>query len=85
METVKIEINVGKESKEVADVLSELIKDIRAGKKLEALTENLTGIMAAVNGYDLLDDEQKDVSRHATRGYLTMKLSEALDLDKPTE
>ena len=35
--------------------------------------------MAAVEGYDLLDDEQRDVSKHATRGYMTMELSEALD------
>ena len=81
---VKVEIEVGKETKEVADVIAELVKDIRAGKKIEALTENLAGVMKAVEGYDMLDDEQKDASRHGTRGYFAMKLSEALDLDKPT-
>ena len=70
---------------DVADVLSELVKDIKAGKKLEALTENVSGIMAAIDGYEQLGPEQRDVSRHATRAYMGMKISEALDPDKPAE
>ena len=81
--TVNVDLPVGKESKDVVDVLAELIKDIKEGKKLEALTENIPGIMAAVEGYDLLDDEQKDASRHGTRAYLVYKLSESLEYKAP--
>lgn len=82
VQTVDITIAVGKESKDVADVLSELIKDIREGKRLGALTENIAGIIKAVDGYEMLDDEQKHKSKHGTRAYLSMKISEALDHKK---
>ncbi len=83
VQTINVQLQVGKESKDVADLLAELIKDIKDGKKLEALTENIPGIMAAVEGYDLLDDEQAHESRHGTRAYLAMKLSEAIEYKKP--
>lgn len=82
VQTVDVTIAVGKESKDVADVLSELVKDIRDGKTFGALTENLTGIIKAVDGYEMLDDEQKHESKHGTRAYLSMKISEALDHKK---
>ena len=85
VETVNVTIAVGKETKDVADVLAELVLDIKAGKKVEALTENLGGIMEAVKGYEMLGPEQKHSSRHATRAYLGMKLSESLDVDKVEE
>jgi len=79
VETVEVTMQVGKESKDVADVLAELVKDIRDGKTVGALTENVQGIMKAVEGYDKLDDEQKHASAHGTRAYLAMKLSEAIE------
>ncbi len=85
VETVNVTIAVGKETKDVADVLAELVLDIKAGKKVEALTENISGIMEAVRGYEMLGPEQSHSSRHATRAYLGMKLSESLDVDKVEE
>lgn len=79
VETVNVTIAVGKESKEVADCLAEIVEDIRAGKKLEAVAENLPGLMTAIDGYDKLDDEQKHDSKHGTRAYISMKLSQAID------
>lgn len=79
VETVKVEMEVGKESKDVADALHDLIEDIKAGKDVGAIaTENLPGIMSAVNGYDKLDDEMKHKSRNATVAYSGYKLAEAL-------
>lgn len=83
VETIDVQIQVGKESKELADALSELVKDIREGKNIgEISSENLPGIVQAVDGYDKLDDEQKAPSRHATRAYIGMKISEAIDEKK---
>lgn len=79
VETVNVSMIVGKESMDVVDVLAELIKDIKEGKKLEALSENMTGLIAAFEGYKMLDDEQRHESKHGTRAYLVMKLSSALE------
>lgn len=78
VETINVTMEVGKESKDVVDVLAELINDVKEGKKLEALSENMTGLIAAFEGYQMLDDEQKHESMHGTRAYMVMKLSEAL-------
>lgn len=88
VQTVDVTIAVGKESKDVADVLAELVKDIRDGKTIGALAENIGGIIKAVDGYEMLDDEQRHESKHGTRAYLSMKISEALDYkksDMPTQ
>lgn len=80
VQTIDVTIAVGKESKEVADALSELVADIKAGKDISVIAaENLPGVMKAVEGFDQLDDEQKAPSRHATRAYIGMKISESLD------
>lgn len=80
IQVVKVEIEVGKESKEVADAIAELVKDVKAGKDVSLIAaENLAGIAQAIEGYQKIGPEQKHDSRHATRGYLGMKVSEALD------
>lgn len=77
--TVEKVLVVGKESSEVADSLSELIKDIKAGKDVSLIAaENLPGLVKAVDGYDKMDDEMKHSSRNATVAYSGYVVAEAL-------
>lgn len=79
METVTVEIEVGKESKEVADALGDLVADIKAGKEVAAIVaENIPGLLKAIDGFDKLDDEMKAVSRNATVAYVAYKVADAL-------
>lgn len=79
VETVEVTIEVGKETKEVADAIHDLIVDIKEGKDITAITaENLSGLMKAIEGFDKLDDEQKHKTRNATDAYAAMKLTDAL-------
>lgn len=79
IKTEKVELEVGKETKEVADAVSELIKDIREGKNLTIIAgENLPGLAKAIEGVDQLDDEMKHKSRNATVAYTGYKVAEAL-------
>lgn len=79
VQTVAVELKVGKETKEVADCVSKIIKDIKAGKPVsEIATGNLQGLYTAVEGFDKLDDEAKHKSRNATGAYASYQLAEAL-------
>lgn len=82
MEKVSVEIMVAKESKDIIDVLAELVKDIKEGKKLEALTENVAGIMAAVDGYDKLGEEIKSDAKQDTVAYMVAELWKAFEHKK---
>lgn len=79
VETVKVELEVGKETKEVADAIHGLVSDIKAGKDVSAIAlENLPALMKAVEGFDKLDDEAKHKTRNATGAYAAYKLADAL-------
>jgi len=79
VKTVKVELEVGKETKEVADAIHDLIEDIRAKKDISAIAaENLASLIKAVEGVDMLDDEMKHKSRNATVAYTGMKVADAL-------
>lgn len=80
IETVNKTLVVGKETSEVADALRELILDIRAGKDIAAIaSENLPGVVTAVEGYDKIDEEIKHESRADTSGYVVAQIFKGLD------
>lgn len=84
MESVKKELLVGKESAEVIDAIAELVKDIRAGKDVALIaTENLTGLVTAVEGYDKIGAELGGELRNHTASYLVSQVLDALLPDEP--
>lgn len=67
--TVKKEVEVCKESMEVFEALEGLVKSIKEKKDVAVLVaENLPKIMVAVEGFDKLGDEVKDVHFYETAG-----------------
>lgn len=79
VETKQKTLVVGKESSEVVDAIGELISDIKAGKDVAAIaTENLSNLMEAVKGYEMISLEAKHSSRNATAAYGGFVLAEAL-------
>lgn len=83
MESVKVEIEVAKESKEVVDAVVELIADIRAGKDISLIAgENLPGLLKAVEGVDKLGEEMKSNLRNETISYAGLKLADVIAPDE---
>lgn len=79
VQTVKVELEVGKETKEVADCLRRVIEDIRAKKPIaEIASGNLSSLYTAVEGFDKVDDEFKHKTRNQTGAYAGLQLTEAL-------
>lgn len=77
--SVKVEIEVGKESKDVVDLVADLIEDIKAKKDVSAIAaENLPGLMKAIEGFDQLDDEAKSKHRNSTIAYTGMRFADVL-------
>lgn len=83
MDTVKVEIAVGKETKEVIDALVELVADIRAKKEITLIaSENLQGIYKAIEGVDQVGVELKSDLRNETISYAGLKIADALAPDE---
>jgi hypothetical protein len=79
LQMVKVEIEVGKETKEIIDFVSDLIKDIKAGKDMAAIAaENLPGLISAVGGFQELPAEMQGPSLAGCVGYAGSKVVEAL-------
>jgi len=78
---------VGKEISEIAEGLKEIILDVRAGKKMEVVSENLMNVMTMIQGWEMLDDEAKHASNIKSFAYLAECLGEAFtqDVVKVTE
>ena len=78
MNTVNSELQVPKESKEILDALFDLYEDIKAGKNVGEITsENLTGLFAAVNGYEQLGEELKSSKRSDLMAYGVKRMADA--------
>ena len=59
------------------------VNNNKAGKDVGVIAaENLGSLMTAIEGYEMLDDEQKHASRNATDAYVAMKLVDALTAKK---
>ena len=80
---VKRELEVPKEMNDVALFLVKIVADIKAKKPVaELLAGSLAGLMSAVEGYDLLDDEAKLAEAYNLYGILVSDLAKVL-LAKP--
>lgn len=76
---MKIEVEVGKETLEVFELVAALIKDIKEKKGIaEIAAENLPGFYAAINGFDELDDEAKAVGFENTLALGVAKIASAI-------
>lgn len=79
VEKVKVELEIPKEMSEIKFFLVELLKDIKAKKDVTQLIgENITNLVAAVDGFEKLDDEVKDPSIYAFGGILAGEIVEVL-------
>ncbi len=86
VEKTKVEIEVGKESKEVVDAITLLVEDIREKKDISLIAaENLPSLMKAIEGVDKLDDEMKSEVRNATVAYAGLQVAETLVPYKKSE
>lgn len=72
---------VGKEISEIAEGLRDIILDVRAGKKMEVLSENLMNVMAMIQGWEMLDDEAKHASKVKSFAYVAECLGEAFTME----
>lgn len=82
-EVVSVELKVGKELKEVIDLLASVAHVfLKDGKDSASLIAKLVAlvpeVIKAVDGYDQLSAEVKDKSIYSSAGYLVSKLSEVL-------
>lgn len=79
MELIKVELSVGKESKEVFEAVAELIKDFKAKKEWAAIAaENLPLLLKAVEGVSGLPEEIKGKQLGSTIGYGAGLIADAL-------
>lgn len=79
MALVKVEREVPKEMKDVADLLVQLIRDIKAKKGLAEIAAGaLPGLMASIEGFDQLDDEAKLGEAYNLYGLLVADIARAL-------
>lgn len=62
MSVIKKEIEIGKELSEIVDLVAAIIVDIKAKKDIATIAaENLPALMVAVQGFDQLVPEAKEV------------------------
>lgn len=79
MEKVQVILEVGKESKEVADAILVLVADLKAKKALaEIAADALPKFAAAIDGIGAVGAEWKDGDKSALIAYLVSGLGAAL-------
>ncbi len=83
MDVVKVELPVGKEGKEVADLMVELTKKLKSKADLNTYTDLLDELMLAMDGINKLSDEMKSKYRNELGCYLSWQLLEVLVPDAP--
>lgn len=77
--TVPVQLDVPKESKEVADFLVGLYAAIQSGKEMSVIiAEELPKLMTAIQGYELLSEENKGKHLSATIAYLVEQIGNVL-------
>lgn len=74
METVKHELNVPKQSKEVIDLLDGIVVKIKAKAPVSEYLELVNEFMAAVEDVKEVGDEIKSGNKGDILAYLTMKI-----------
>jgi hypothetical protein len=79
MANVKIELEVPKEMDDVRKFLVQLVADIKNKKPIaELVAGSLPGLIAAVDGYDQIDDEAKTKEAYNLYGLLASDIAKAL-------
>lgn len=79
IELVKVETEVPKEMKEVADAVIGLVNDIKAKKNIaEIAAGSLPRVVVAVDGYDKLGEEAKTEQAFDAYAYLLAGIAKAL-------
>jgi hypothetical protein len=79
MELVQSQLNLPKESKEVADAVVVLLKDILAKKSAaEIVADALPKALAAADGFAAVGDELKSKNRSDLAAYLVKELMDSL-------
>jgi hypothetical protein len=79
VELVKVEIEVPKEMKEVADALIGLAQDIKAKKNIAEIAAGaLPRVVVAVDGYEKLSEEAKAEQAFDAYSYLLAGIAKAL-------
>ena len=78
MNTVKVEMEVPKELKEVVDALDAVLEKVLAKADIAEYLTLVGTLSAAADGVDQLGDELKSEHRHAAVAYLTERISTRL-------
>lgn len=79
MALVKIELEVPKEMNDIRVFLVQVISDLKAKKPIaEVIAGSLGGLMAAVEGYDQLDEEAKLAEAYNLYALLASDIAKAL-------
>lgn len=78
VKTVKVELSVPKESKEVVDFLTAILKKVKAKAPMADYADLLDEGYAAVSGVDKLADEAKSEYRDDLAGYLVKEVMEEM-------
>jgi hypothetical protein len=78
-ESVKVEIQIGATQKKLADLIIELVKDIKAKKPVAAIgAENFPAILDLADEISGLGEEFKNESEVALGAYIGIELEKAL-------
>jgi hypothetical protein len=79
--TVPVTIDVPKEMKDVVDLTSKIVEDVKAGKSAaEIAADVLPLLISAFDGYQKLDDELKSQHKSDLVAYAVKKHMAALGL-----
>jgi len=78
METVNVTLVVGKESKEVVDLIDAILEKVMAKAKIADYVELFDELTLAINGVQNVSEEMKDETRSNLAGYLVAKLMNRL-------
>lgn len=80
VETVKVEMNVPKEAKEIVDFVAALLADALAKKPIAVIAADvLPKLMSAIDGYSGVADELKSEHKKELAAYLVMQVMDALE------
>lgn len=79
MTLIEYKLLVPKESAELIEALASILEGVMAGKKVEAVTDNLSLLLKAAQGIDKIPLEAKGKNRDDMAALLVKRMMEALD------
>ena len=75
IETVKVELQVPKESKEVVDFFTEVVKMVKAKAEATQYMALIPKLTDAVSGYEKLSPEMKSTHKDDLVAYITKEIA----------